>query len=272
MSTPTLPAGHEEYETLAVAWAFAALEPDEQARFEAHAAQGCDSCADQIAAALAVGLELAYAVPDEDPPADLRGRLLAAAAVPTGRTERPGRPLPATAPDPEWLAVREAERPRDLARRGGRHGLPRRRSGRRLVAALAAAALVGVSAVTTWQVVGGDGPAGPASRVAALSAQAGDRSVATVVLANGRADVVTDALPPNAGRNSQYVLWGVPAGEGGAPRALGAFVVTSADLHSYSVRLSAPTDGYPVLAVSEEPAGALPAEPSTVLARGALNP
>lgn len=290
MSTPMLPVGHEEFETLAVAWAFAALEPDEQARFELHCAEGCASCTGQVAAALAVGLELAYAVPDEDPPAALRDRVLAAAAVPVApgarriaTTDQTAGRGPADATPSRTAGHETADAaPDEVAVRrlrsvggagGGRHGIPRRGPTRRLVAALAAAALVGVSAVSTWQIVGRDGGSyAPASRVAALSAQVGDRSVATVVLADGRADVVTDALPPNTGRGTRYVLWGVPAGNDRAPKALGSFVVTSADLHSYSVRLSAPAAGYPVLAVSEEPTGTLPASPSKVLARGALNP
>jgi hypothetical protein len=80
VSAPTRPAGHEDYEALAVAWAIAALEPEEQVRFESHCRGGCEICAEEVAASLSVVLELAYAVPDVDPPASLRERVLGAAA------------------------------------------------------------------------------------------------------------------------------------------------------------------------------------------------
>ena len=140
---------------------------------------------------------------------------------------------------------------------------------------LAAAALVAVSAVTTWQVTRPQhdlpGPSAAAVRVATLSAPVGDGTVATVVVGQGRADVVTDALPPNAGRGTSYLLWGVQAGDGTAPRVVGSFEITARGLHSYPVRLDRPADGYPVLAISEERTGALPAAPTSVIARGALN-
>ena len=88
MSAPTLPAGHDEYEALAVAWAIAALEPADSDRFEEHRA-GCERCAKTVARALEVAVELAHAVPDETPPATLRRRVLAAAAM-----NRPARFLP----------------------------------------------------------------------------------------------------------------------------------------------------------------------------------
>ena len=158
--------------------------------------------------------------------------------------------------------------------RPGRHRAP---DPRRLATVLAAAAIALLSVVTTWQVAGSrDTPtpapaAAPADRVAALRAGVGDRTVATVVLRGDRAEVVTDVLAPNAGRDSSYVLWGVPAG-GGAPAALGSFEVMTGDgLRSYPVRLVRAPAGYPVLAVSEEPAGSLPAEPASVIASGALS-
>ena len=61
----------------------------------------------------------------------------------------------------------------------------------------------------------------------------------------------------------------MPAG-GADASVVGRFEVTAAGLHSYAVRLVRPADGYPVLAISAEPAGSTPAEPSGVIARGAL--
>lgn len=297
MTAPTMPAAHEEYEALAVAWAIDALEPADQDRFEAHRID-CAACVEAVAVALDVAVELAYGVPDIEPPPALRRRLLAAAAL-----HPPARPMPPLAaprraePDsfrghrdlpsqrpsvgPIATARPDTEEPAAPAQhhwaagstRAGRH---RRADRRRLGSLLAAAALVALSAVTTWQVAGPepDRPADPvavADRVAALSARVGDRTVATVVVGPGRADVVTDALPPNTGRGTSYVVWGVPAGGAGAPRMVGSFEVTAEGLHSYPVRLVQPADDYPVLAVSEEPAGTRPTTPSGVIARGALN-
>lgn len=351
MSAPTLPAGHEEYEALAVAWALAALEPADQDRFEEHRAEGCPTCAETVGATLDVAAELALAIPAGEPPPDLRRRVLAATAEhPRPRLQPPpvrprqaddgrfpglgsrdghGAAGPDHRPGPDdagelggpsgpaaWADGHGVARPdrrpgpdgvsglrgpagpagphgsadpgrsanaggpgshpatRDAARSGpGRHRAHRRR---RLTAVLAAAALALVSGAAAWQVATRDAPSGPAAtasadRVAALSARVGDRTVATVVLRNGNADVVTDVLPATTGRGTNYVLWGVPADGAGSPTALGTFEVTGDGLHAYRVRLVRPAGDYPVLAVSEEPAGRLPAAPTAVLARGALS-
>jgi len=92
VNAPTLPAGHEQYEALAVAWAIDALEPSDQRRFEEHRT-GCETCVDAAAGALHVAVELAYAVPYVAVPPTLRGRLLAAAALcPASRTGIPPHP------------------------------------------------------------------------------------------------------------------------------------------------------------------------------------
>ena len=165
-----------------------------------------------------------------------------------------------------------------LIDRGGRHG-PRagtvpgaRRSRRRLVSVFAAAALVGLSAVTTWQVTRPapvSAPIASADRVAALTSTDGNRALATVVVRDGRVDVVTDGLPTTTGTTAYYV-WGVPAGDAGVPQVLGTFEVTQDGLHSYPVQLTRAIGDYPVLAVSQEPAGSTPTTPGDVLARGAL--
>ena len=207
-------------------------------------------------------MKLAHGVPDLEPPARLRGRLLTAAAEPP--TRGPGAPPPRS-------PGAGAHRP-DGATWGGPG--PRWQQWHRRLGLLAAAALVAVSAVTTWQVTRPqrDRPAPVAAeRVAVLSAPVGGGAVATVVVGRGRTDVVTDALPPNAGRGTSYLLWGVPAGDAAAPRVVGSFEVTAPGLRSYPVRLVRPAAGYPVLAISEERAGTTPAEPSGIIARGALD-
>jgi anti-sigma-K factor RskA len=263
MSSPTLPTHHDDYEALAVGWAVNALEPDEQAIFEAHR-DGCERCARAADEALEIAAKLAFGVPDIAPPARLRERVLAE-AVPLS----PNRHAAANASRAEGLP---AARPRPDGRAGPRPGRagPGRltramRRPRRLVYALAAAVLVVGSAVATWDVL----RAAPVHhRIAALSA--GNGTIATVVAHQHDADVVTDMLPPNGGRGTAYYVWGVPAEDGGVPQVVGTFEVTTTGLHSYPLRLTRPLEGYPVLAVSEERAGSSPAAPSRVLGKGAL--
>jgi hypothetical protein len=269
VSAPTLPVGHEEYAALAVGWALGALEPADQDRFEEHRAS-CRECEEEVAAALRVAVELAYGVPHLEPPARLRGRLLTAAVEePPTRRRRPAvRPPGPGSPDAD-------PHRRGGATRGGPgpRWHPRWDRWHRRLGMLAAAALVAVSAVTTWQATRPqqDRPAPVAAeQVAMLSAPAGGGTVATVVVGRGHADVVTDALPPNAGRGTSYLLWGVPAGDAAAPRVVGSFQVTAPGLHSYPVRLVRPADRYQVLAISEERAGSTPTEPGAIIARGAL--
>ena len=114
MSTPTLPTDHDEYEALAVAWAVNALEPADQAIFEAHR-DGCERCTRAAYAALDIAAELAYGVPDVAPPARLRERVLAV-ALPHGPMGQPGARLgqsdllPAARPAPGAADQSEVQR------------------------------------------------------------------------------------------------------------------------------------------------------------------
>lgn len=303
MSAPVLPRGHDKYEELAVAWALDALEPADQEIFEEHRG-GCDPCALTVFATLEVATELAYGVPDVAPPPRLRQQLLAAAAdlpsparspesgpAGSGGRHRSADPDPAsgspsygpgdghagTRPDgPRRPEGRRHDGVRtNIERPGGRErgGEDRRRTRRRLVWALAAAVLIGGSAVTTWEITRPapvSAPAAEGDRVAALTAPDGGATVATIVTRTGKADVVTDGLRPNTGRGTSYYVWGVPAGDGGVPQVVGTFDVTADGLHSYPIRLTRSLDAFPVLAVSEEKAASNPAAPSGIIARGAL--
>ena len=259
MSTRTLSTHHDEYEALAVAWAVRALEPADQAMFEAHRG-GCERCLRAADAALQTAAALAYGVSDVAPPARLRERVLAE-AVPHGRNVQ-------SVANPNRADGPPAARPRRGGHRPGGAGpgrlAPAMRRPRRLAYALAAAVLVVGSAVTSWEVI----RAPAADRIAALSA--GNGTLATVVAHQHDADVVTDMLPPNTGRGTAYYVWGMPAEDGGAPQVVGTFEVTTTGLHSYPLRLTRPLDGYPVLAISEERAGSTPAAPSNVLGKGGL--
>lgn len=324
MNASAPPRGHDVWEALAVAWAIDSLEPADQVTFEEHR-DGCVICERVVLATLEVAAELAYGVPDIEPPPQLRRRILAAATPlppvqatspegaagrgeyadiggpaghgeydiggpaghgeyadlggPAGfaaldlfgdadRTREPGpRPGPAghRRPRGSRLGLRAGAGP---ARNGSRSA-PRRR---RIVSVLAAAALVGISAVTTWEVTRPPAVTAPVAapdRTAVLSPPAGQGTVATVVVRAGHADVVTDALSPNA-QGRQFYMWGVPAGGTGTPQVVGTFSVTTSGLHSYPVQLTRSLESYPVLAISEEAAGSTPASPSGVIARGAL--
>ncbi|HEY6745925.1 MAG TPA: anti-sigma factor [Mycobacteriales bacterium] len=309
MSASAPPRGHDIYEALAVALAIDSLEPADQAIFEEHRG-GCVRCARTVLLTLEVATELAYGVPDIDPPPQLRRRILAAA------TPRP--PIRATSLDgvPEHRGHDEDDlggpagfaaldlfgdgTPADRAASDGPETAPRTQGGgprspghrrpsgpplglrtavrtgsrrRRIVSVLAAAALVGISAVTTWEVTrpaAVTAPVAAPERTATLSPPAGQGTVATVVVRGGTADVVTDVLAPNA-EDRQFYLWGVPARGTGTPQVVGTFTVTTSGLHSYPVQLTRSLEGYPVLAISEEAAGSTPASPSGVLARGALS-
>jgi anti-sigma-K factor RskA len=268
VSAPTLPTDHDKYEALAVAWVINALEPADQAIFEAHRA-GCRQCEQAVATALEIAAELAYGVPDVAPPPRLRERVLAAATPQALTVEK------ASPQDDAGGGVASGSRASGTpagARRPkgtgpGRAGSSERgRRRRRWAYALAAAVLVAGSAITSWEVTR---PAASTDRVAALSAGSG--TVATVVVHRNGADVITDALPVNTGRGTAYYVWGVPATDGGTPRVVGTFEVTATGLHSYPLRVTRPLDGYPVLAVSEERAGSTPTEPSGLLGKGELS-
>jgi Anti-sigma-K factor rskA len=299
------------FEALAVAWAIDSLEPADQVTFEAHW-HGCAHCEQTVLTMLEVAAELAYGVPDVEPPAQLRRRILAAATPrpPTQATspeDAPrGEPDPGGPPafssldlvgdsnraraadrrgpaEPEMASREAGGRPpaRGRRRAGGARRTGRDRPGsqetgsrrRRIVSVLAAVALVGISAATTWEVTrpaAVSAPSAAGDRTAALSSPASQGTVATVVLHDGRADVVTDALEPNAAGRSFFV-WGVPAGGAGRPQVVGTFQVTTDGLHSFPVQLTRSLEGYPVLAISEEATGSTPVKPSDVIARGALD-
>lgn len=351
MNASAPPRGHDTFEALAVAWALDSLEPADQVIFEEHR-DGCAICERTVRTTLEVAAELAYGVPDIDPPPQLRRRILAAATAglpvqatspegasrvvedpadvggpagfasldlfgDRGRTRGTGGRLDRSddrdegltwsddraagtrdpaggtrdtgaagdrgavdAPAPAWKPSRGSSAPRHRRPGGARIGLRGSSTAagngsrrRRIVSVFAAAALVGLSAVTTWEVTrpaAVTAPVAAADRTATLSTPAEQGSVATVVVRSGTADVVTDALKPNA-EGRQFYMWGVPAGGTGTPQVVGTFTVTTTGLHSYPVRLTRSLQDYPVLAISEEATGSSPAKPSGVLARGALS-
>lgn len=93
MTAPSEPAygEHGEWDALAVGWALSALDPHDEARFAVHLPT-CARCTETVSESLRSVADLAYAVPDEPPPAGLKQRILLAAAA----EPRAGAPAPRT--------------------------------------------------------------------------------------------------------------------------------------------------------------------------------
>ena len=93
--TPAGPrdGGHGDWAALAVGWALSALDPADEARFAVHLPD-CDECAGTVRRSLHTVADLAYALPDEEPPPALKVRIMAAVRA------EPRRRLDA-APDPD---------------------------------------------------------------------------------------------------------------------------------------------------------------------------
>jgi hypothetical protein len=91
---------HEDWDALAVGWAMSALDREDEERFAEHL-PGCVRCTATVRESLYTVADLAYALPDEAPPASLKSRLMAAVAAEPRRT--PAAPeQPSTGPEAEW--------------------------------------------------------------------------------------------------------------------------------------------------------------------------
>lgn len=272
----------------AVAHAWHAAEPEDEQRLLEHLPD-CAVCEAAIVDALAVGAEMAMAVPPHDPPAALRDRILAAVAAepspPAGPAPGPGRP----AGPPTERAVTRPRPRRAASGRSARHG----RAFGSLVL-LTAAVVLGVVLLAGRALLPGStgteqaspAPASDPSSLAAQAAQvvddaeADDPGVRHAVLRDGDGRAVAVVLdgaeggdaprvvalalaPPPSGRS--WVLWGTATGP---PAALGA--VDRSTGRSAGNAAAEPDRGWRGFAVSVEPSGALPARPSEVLATGSV--
>jgi hypothetical protein len=88
---------HGEWDALAVGWALSALDRADEELFAAHL-PGCARCTATVRESLYTVADLAYALPDEAPPASMKTRLMAAVAA-EPRTTAPVPPSPA---EEEW--------------------------------------------------------------------------------------------------------------------------------------------------------------------------
>ncbi|PVZ09444.1 anti-sigma factor [Actinomycetospora cinnamomea] len=264
----------------AVGGAFSALEPDEDAALRDHLAS-CATCRRALDEALEVGAALGAAVPQVDPPPPLRRRVLDAVLAEPA-PPRPARPAPPRVAGPE-LDPPPGAAPIDR---------PRRRWPS-LVGGLVVAVVLGLGLVVAGGVLSTQGGA-PDTPAAALDEQADrvvadarsrDPSLRSAVLRGERGDaaaVVLDpadaaapvrlvplAMPP-APPAHDYVLWatGLP---GNVPEAVAVMDPSDGVTRPLGAPTGPPAPGAPAprgYAVSVEPAGPVPARPSTVVAAG----
>jgi anti-sigma-K factor RskA len=216
-SRPPIP---DDVAALISAYALGALESDQVALAEQHIASS-DECRRAYEDALETAAVLALAVADSEPPAELRGRIMAAA-----RAERPPVASPAA--------------PR---RRRGLAGLLTPSSGFALIGVAAAIvfALIAVSQHNSASTARDRQDAlvailsAPDARVVPLASTAGGPAGGRIVVANDRAALVSSLKSPPAGHT--YQAWGLRPG-GAAPVPLPTFsrdgaVIILDDVGSY---------------------------------------
>ena len=246
-------------EELAVGWALRALEPDDEHTLRAHL-PGCAVCREIVRSTEQVTALLGGSVPQEDPPARLRQKVLGAAA----RT-----PQEAYEPLPFRLGSALSTPPGQPAAIVAR---PRRR-----VTGLVAAAVMLVLAVAVgalgWQVSRLDGQqqsqaqllsvlGDPAMHRAVLRGTDG-REAAVLLSTPDSAAVMPLGLHANNPADQVYVVWGLSTG---TPIALSSFDVSGSAAQLLAWNSAAAQ--HQKFAISLEPGRALPAKPTDVIASG----
>lgn len=229
------PMDHEFWDELAAAHALHALDETDTVTFLLHASD-CARCQESVRGFELVSAHLGWLAEDAGHPPAWRDIAPALAAA----------PVPVV----------------DLAAR-------RRHWGRRVLAAVAAAVLVG-GGVAAWQLSTAPNPRlavvsacrqQPGCRVVELRSNSAD--LADVIVRGSQASVVPLAMQPPSGEH-MYVLWQMP--RSGEPIPLASFRLSNRETADAPLGTSyAQTAAF---AVSLEPAGALPAHPTRVLAVG----
>jgi anti-sigma-K factor RskA len=240
--TGTREANHGEWEELAAGYALHALEPDEERRFADHLAQ-CPRCRAALAEHDLVAAQLGSLAQDES------------AAAPTWSSLRAG----IVGEEPMRAPVADLERRRRFRRQT------------RLLGAAAAVVLAAGAGIAVWQ-LSGSGSSAATQAISACSHRSGCSVVrlhtpdggapAVVLVSDGSAKMVPLAMAPApAGR--QYVLWQLL--RNGGPTAVATFEDASPD---EVMPLAMPYADTAAFAVSVEPAGAAPLQPTKVIAVG----
>jgi anti-sigma factor RsiW len=297
--------GHGEWDALAVGWAMSALDPEDEAIFLPHLAT-CDQCATTVAETTRTVGDIALTVPSEAPPPGLRGRLMSAvyaeprgalpfpatAQPPTAQppTAQPPTAQPPTAPPPRAAAPDAAPPPAPPAApapgtgrpAGSSNVVPLRPRRARLIAAAAAAVAV-IAGLGGWNAKLHSDQGGLRTQVAQRDAViselttpgpalvvpmngADGKRLATVVARTGGTDVISEALPENAG-NTTYWLWSLGPNNQ-APVPIAGFTVGSGGISLHALGRTAagpPTSAY---ALSREAGGGRPTRPTEVVASG----
>ena len=229
---------HDEWDELAAGFALHALEPDEEALFARHLAD-CAQCTASLRAHDLVAAQLGSLAGDDDtaPPwSAMRGAVIGT-----------------TAPVVSLQRARARRRPS------------------RLLSAAAAGVVLAAVGVVTWRLT--DTSPTPASQAIAKCEHTAGCNVVklrtttgatpgVVLVSDGRATMVPlDMKPPAADRT--YVLWQLL--RKGSPTPVGEFRATKGEV---SAPLATPYADTAAFAVSLEPAGPTPSQPTEVLAVG----
>jgi anti-sigma-K factor RskA len=240
--TDRQPRPHDEWDELAAGYALHALEPNDELAFTRHLAD-CAECEKLL------------------PGHELIAAQLGSLADSAGEDATP-----------PWSAIRAGvvgtDRPAVVVPLA--EGRRRRRPSRVLAAAAAVVVLV-AAGVIGWRVTGGS-PSASSQAIARCAHTAGCNVVrlhassganpGVVLVSAGRATMVPLALrPPAADRT--YVLWQLL--RNGKPTAVRAFRQTKGEVSAPLVTSYANTAAF---AVSLEPTGPLPTQPTEVLAVG----
>ena len=240
----------EDVAALITAHALGALEPDQSELAERHIAAS-DACRRAYEDALETSAALALAVADSEPPADLRGRIVAAARAERSQ-DSPVRSLKA--------APRRRSRFAGLLTPSGGFALAG-------VAAAIVFALIAVSQHNSASSARDRQEAlvailsGADARVVPLASSSGGQASGRVIVSQGSAALISSLAAAPAGRT--YEAWGFPSG-GGAPVPLPTFSRKGAVVILNGV------GGYSKVAVTVEPSGGSQAPTSAPLAAASL--
>lgn len=264
-------AGHSRFDELSAGYALDALEPADERRFLAHAAQ-CPRCRELIDDFAQVAQALAETSPPAEPSSRLGDRIVAAMLAdasphdgPVGSGQGGGTgAAPAAGDAPRAGPPSLAAPPRGRRARGWR----------RPAAVAAAAALVaggGIWAGVAATARGGQPPLAACARPHAcpqveLTATRTGRTAATVIVRDGVAWMEPVAMAANPAGDI-YVLWQITGSH--TPLAVGSFDVRPGARGPVMIgHLAVPYPGTWGFAVSLEHGRALPARPSKPVAVG----
>jgi anti-sigma-K factor RskA len=262
--SPVSPLNHDELRELASAYVLGALDREEREQFETHLAD-CEVCQAEVRSFQPVVDALAFSVPDRQPSADLRARVLASGpSRPVGKRSRAATVLPwflATAAaialaalTPYTMQLRQRTRDlmatvRDLSARLAD-------GDRQLVAVRREVSLLSAPDVRRVDLRGQ--PAAP-------------RAGARAYFSRTRGVYFVAADLPSVAADKAYELWYVPpAGQGNPVRAF-VFTPDQNGGAAFIAQVPAEMPDPGARAVTLEPAGGVPAPTGAFYLLGAVN-